>query len=485
MNDMRSVPEPSSVGGRDPWAGFAAGPSSGSYPSSGPVFGNGSDTLGDDRAAADLARRLQDRIDGQEALLDRVALLAQLSDDRARIAELRDISRRLRRDSEALLLLCGADPGVHRGAPHTVPAVLGDAVGLADEPSRVSVTAAPSATLASTAAVELRHLVAELVDEAAAASPGARVEVDARLAPDGALLVDVVVAGRGWTDALGGSRAGTGATSRIAERIARRSTGGIRLERPLIDHREGVVATVACPAELVTGHTGGDPWHLPGSPFGGTSFGAADPGFADESPLMTAAMTSAHDLGGPDVDPALRVVRAERSAQWRRRTVRPAADVGGCGRHADLRGGRVGLVPRRRGRAQPRRLRLGGRPRVARCGRACHAHRRPVDHRQRSAPAQPGRPARPAAASLPPGRAAGRTRARTGPRPAGDLPAGPAAGPSPGRGRVVRRGPGGVVRRRLVGAVRPPYGPGTSRGGHRGSAAAAPGCTAGSPGRRR
>ncbi len=294
MNDMRSVPEPSSVGGRDPWAGFAAGPSSGSYPSSGPVFGNGSDTLGDDRAAADLARRLQDRIDGQEALLDRVALLAQLSDDRARIAELRDISRRLRRDSEALLLLCGADPGVHRGAPHTVPAVLGDAVGLADEPSRVSVTSAPSATLASTAAVELRHLVAELVDEAAAASPGARVEVDARLAPDGALLVDVVVAGRGWTDALGGSRAGTGATSRIAERIARRSTGGIRLERPLIDHREGVVATVACPAELVTGHTGGDPWHLPGSPFGGTSFGAADPGFADESPLMTAAMTSAH-----------------------------------------------------------------------------------------------------------------------------------------------------------------------------------------------
>ena len=439
MNDMRSVPEPSSVGGRDPWAGFAAGPSSGSYPSPGPVFGNGSDALGDDRAAADLARRLQDRIDGQEALLDRVALLAQLSDDRARIAELRDISRRLRRDSEALLLLCGADPGVHRGAPHTVPAVLGDAVGLADEPSRVSVTAAPSATLASTAAVELRHLVAELVDEAAAASPGARVEVDARLAPDGALLVDVVVAGRGWTDALGGPRAGTGATSRIAERLARRSAGGIRLERPLIDHREGVVATVACPAELVTGHTGGDPWHLPGSPFGGTSFGAADPGF-DDSPLMTSAMTSARPHG-PDLGPAVGVVRAERAAQRWRRAVRPAADVGGCGRHADLRGGRVGLVPRRRARARPRRLRLGGRPRVARRGRARHAHRRPVDHRQRSAAAQPGRPARPAAASLPPGRAAGRARARTGPRPAGDLPARPAAGPSPGRGRVSDAAP--------------------------------------------
>jgi len=262
--DMRSVSEPSSVGGsamggRDPWAGFAAGPSSGSYP----TLGNGSEARGDDRPVADLARRLQDRVDGQEALLDRVAVLAQLADDRARIAELRDITRRLRRDSEALLLLCGAEPGVHRGAPHTVPTVLGDAVALVDEPSRVAVARAPSATLAGSAAVELRHLVAELVDEAAAASPGARVEVDARLEPDGALAVDVVVTGRGWTDALGASR-GTGGALAVAERLARRSTGGIRLERPLIDQREGVVATLLCPAALITRPAGNDPWYLAG-----------------------------------------------------------------------------------------------------------------------------------------------------------------------------------------------------------------------------
>src|SRR6185295_10493883 len=181
----------------------------------------GSDAPGDDRAVADLARRLQDRVDGQEALLERVAVLAQLSDDRARIAE-----------------LCGSDPGVHRGAPHTVSAVLGDAVALVDEPSRATVHPSPQATLSTTAAVELRHLVAELVDEAAAASPGARVEVDARLEPDGALRVEVLVAGRGWTDALGGTGSGAGRTSRVAERLARRSSGGIRLERPLIDHRE-------------------------------------------------------------------------------------------------------------------------------------------------------------------------------------------------------------------------------------------------------
>ena len=134
MNDMRSVPEPSSVGGRDPWAGFAAGPSSGSYPSSGPAFGNGSDALGDDRAAADLARRLQDRIDGQEALLDASLSLAQLSDDRARSPSCATSAAGCAATARLSLLLCGADPGVHRGAPHTVPAVLGDAVGWRTSP---------------------------------------------------------------------------------------------------------------------------------------------------------------------------------------------------------------------------------------------------------------------------------------------------------------------------------------------------------------
>ena len=267
MADMRSVPEPSSaVGGpatgRDPWAGFGAGPSSRGRRSAPPANGapEPGAELADERAVADVARRLQDRVDGQEALLDRVADLAQRSDDRARMSELRDATRRLRRDSEALLLLCGADPGVHRGASHTVPSVLGDAVTLADEPSRVVLRPLPAATLAGAAAVEVRHLVAELIDEAASSSPGARIELGGRLEPDGELLIEVVVAGRGWTDALGGARRGAfGAGPRLAERLARRSTGGIRLERPLLDQVEGLVATVHCPAALVTGPPV-DPW---------------------------------------------------------------------------------------------------------------------------------------------------------------------------------------------------------------------------------
>ena len=93
MADMRSVPEPSSVGGgpmsgRDPWAGFGAGPTHA------PRSANGGNEPGaDDRAMADLARRLQDRVDGQEALLERVTDLVTHPDDRARVSELREVNR--------------------------------------------------------------------------------------------------------------------------------------------------------------------------------------------------------------------------------------------------------------------------------------------------------------------------------------------------------------------------------------------------------
>jgi hypothetical protein len=124
----------------------------------------------------------------------------------------------------------------------------------------------------------------------------------------------VVVAGRGWTDALGGARRGAfGPPERLAERLALRSTGGIRLERPLIDQVEGLVATVRCPAPLVSGHTGGDPWQMSSlastaarssaRPAGMASSGMASSGMAPgPDPYRvgsSAARSSGDELFGP------------------------------------------------------------------------------------------------------------------------------------------------------------------------------------------
>jgi hypothetical protein len=268
--------------GDDPWAQFATPSSSSSYPSSGyssdyPSSANGHGESGgldgDDRALADVARRLYDRIDAHETQLNRAADLAQWSDDRARLAEVREAARRLRRDSETLLLLSGADPGVRSGIPDTVSVVLGDAVAVVEEPAHVSLRSTPSATLTAGAATELRHLVAELIDEATAASPGARIEVGTRWDRDGALAIEVIVAARGWSDGFGGvsrNAFGGGGLFRVAERLARCSRVGIRLDRPLVDDVPGVVATVHCPAAQVTGGRQADPWRVP-TPARGTA----------------------------------------------------------------------------------------------------------------------------------------------------------------------------------------------------------------------
>lgn len=303
MSDMGF--EPASVGGRatgrDPWAGFGSGAPSRPYPD-----GGGNAAAGPDDAVADLVRRLQGRVDGQEALLERVASLAQRADDRARLVELRDTARRIRRDSEALLLLCDADPQVHRGVSHTAPSVLADAAALVDEPSRVVLRVVPDVTLAASAAVELRHLVAELVDEAADTSPGARIEVGGRTEPDGALVVEVVVAGPGRAEGRRPGARGATRVPRLAERLARRSTGGIRLERPLIDQAEGLVATVLCPAALVTGTRVSDSWELPSvrPPSGGQRSGSFPSPQSSSRPPSRSALSSSLPSPAPPPLPA-------------------------------------------------------------------------------------------------------------------------------------------------------------------------------------
>lgn len=199
-------------------------------------------------AHAGVVRRLQTRLDRQLRILSRLKG-DPLQTEPAELPELLDTARRMRRDSESLLLLMGRDPGVHDDQSRAVIDVLDDAAAAAEEPRRVDVHTAPAAAVRAGAATELLHAVAELLDHTTAVYPGARVEVTSRL--HGASGIAVAVRADGATrydpDGLGGQRAFD-----AAERLSHRSRHGLALHREL--GADGLVATVTLPASAVVLH---------------------------------------------------------------------------------------------------------------------------------------------------------------------------------------------------------------------------------------
>ncbi len=186
-----------------------------------------------DDAAADVARRLQARLD---YALDR------LRSDRNADPDLHATARQMRRDTESLLLLFGADPGSLPGAPRRVADVLDD-VGAATG-TRIDVRPAPTAVIEPAASLELLHVLAEVVEQVAAAHPGARLEVAARLDAVDALVVEVAV-----DDRRSDPRGPAGLRLVVAEHLARRSRSGLELRHEA--RVSGPLITLRCPSAVV------------------------------------------------------------------------------------------------------------------------------------------------------------------------------------------------------------------------------------------
>lgn len=196
-------------------------------------------------AHAGVTHRLQTRLDRQLWLLERLQG-DPLQTEPAELPELIDLARRMRRDSESLLLLAGRDPGVREAAPQELETLLFAAATAAEEPRRVEIAPGPTASVVAGAATELLHVVAEVLDHATAVFPGATVHVAPRVESSGVLTVEVAALGaaRHDPDGLGGQRA-----LDAAERLARRSRHGISLLRALSDG--DLVASVTCPRAAV------------------------------------------------------------------------------------------------------------------------------------------------------------------------------------------------------------------------------------------
>ncbi len=206
---------------------------------------DGGATGGD--VAGDVLRRLRERVDRNVRLVDRMRA-DPLAPEPPGLPELIETARRMRHDAETLLLLAGLDAGPRPGAPARLSALLDEAVDATDEPMRVDVRTGPNATVEPGAAIELLHVVSEVVDHVTAIHPGARVEVSSRTEAPGGIVVEVRTASTTRYDPSG--RRGMAAAARIAQR----SRSGLVLRTPLPGPAGSgaPIATIHCPARAVT-----------------------------------------------------------------------------------------------------------------------------------------------------------------------------------------------------------------------------------------
>jgi signal transduction histidine kinase len=211
-----------------------------------------------------LGRRNQNLLSRQ---LDFITLLEANETDPDTLADLfklDHLATRMRRNAESLLVLGGVTPPRRWAAPLPLIDVVRAALGEVEDYQRVVLRSIEPATVLGSAATDVAHVLAELVENALAFSaPGTSVEVygrDGRGHPDG-YIIAVVDYGPGMTledievanQRLAGTESFTVAPSRylghyVAGRLAARHGIAVEVDNPA---NTGLVATVTLPRSLL------------------------------------------------------------------------------------------------------------------------------------------------------------------------------------------------------------------------------------------
>jgi signal transduction histidine kinase len=125
-----------------------------------------------------LARRNQALIERQLRFIDELEAREEDPERLRNLFELDHLATRMRRNAESLLVIAGSTPGRRQGSPVPIADVVRIAAGEIEQYQRVVATGVEDVPIRSTVAADLAHLLAELLDNAAAFSPpGSPVEV--------------------------------------------------------------------------------------------------------------------------------------------------------------------------------------------------------------------------------------------------------------------------------------------------------------------
>jgi signal transduction histidine kinase len=212
-----------------------------------------------------LSRRNRSLVDQQLSVIDQLERDEQDPQRLDSLFRLDHLATRMRRNGANLLVLAGAD--TPRGQAGSVPvaAIINAAASEVEDYTRVITSAVPDTEVHGSAAGDLVHLLAELLDNALRNSPpGSQVQVSAGHASDGALAIDVADTGLGMTDAdlrMANLRMRSGGeidayTARhmglfVVGRLAARQTIEVRLRGA--ESGSGTTADIRVPYPLLVG----------------------------------------------------------------------------------------------------------------------------------------------------------------------------------------------------------------------------------------
>jgi HAMP domain-containing protein len=147
-----------------------------------------------------MARRSQTLIDRQLELIDDLERNETDPETLEHLFRLDHLATRMRRNAEDLIVLSGADPGRHWVQPMTLVDVARAAAAEVEEYQRVEFLPLADLEVAGHAAVDVIHLLAELIENATAFSPpNTKVQIAGQAVPHGYVL-EIEDRGLGMSD---------------------------------------------------------------------------------------------------------------------------------------------------------------------------------------------------------------------------------------------------------------------------------------------
>ncbi|MET8875178.1 ATP-binding protein [Nocardia sp. NPDC004604] len=213
-----------------------------------------------------LSRRSQSLVEQQLALIEDLEHDEDNAERLQSLFRLDHLATRMRRNGDNLLVLAGT--ALRRGQLHPVPLsdMLWSAVSQVEDYQRVEIGAVPDGIVPGEPAVDIEHLLAELIDNALRYSPPTTpVAVMVARAVDGGYLIEITDRGLGMSledlqltnDRLASGGEVTVETARrmglfVVGRLAKRHTITVSLRRTsTMAQQPGITASVHLPGALV------------------------------------------------------------------------------------------------------------------------------------------------------------------------------------------------------------------------------------------